>query len=51
MELENLTLLGAPVLHERAIDKAIKQKTEKMEKATLKEVVFHDYLFSKHTTP
>ena len=33
VELENLTLLGAPILLERAIDKAIKQKTEKMEKA------------------
>ena len=33
VELENLTLLGAPVLPGRAIDKAIKQKTEKMEKA------------------
>ena len=33
VELENLTLFGAPVLPGRAIDKAIKQKTEKKEKA------------------
>ena len=33
VELENITLLGAPVLPGRAIDKAIKQKTEKTEKA------------------
>ena len=33
VELENITLLGAPVLPGSAIDKAIKQKREKMEKA------------------
>ena len=33
VELENLTLLGAPVLSGRVIDKNIKQKTEKMKKA------------------
>ena len=33
VELDNRTLLGAPVLPGRAIDKVIKQKTEKMEKA------------------
>ena len=41
MELENLTLLEAPVLPGRAINKAIKQKTEKMEKAISRLPLLH----------
>ena len=33
VELEDLTLLGAPVLSGRTVDKAVKEKTVKMEMA------------------
>ena len=35
-EIEDLTLLGAPILSGRIVDKALKEKTEKLEKAMSK---------------